>query len=54
MVRSIANDISVDCMYAESVELANYLVTEARKECDEPYMSAEGLMMEHITDTNAA
>ncbi|KIK34066.1 hypothetical protein CY34DRAFT_110421 [Suillus luteus UH-Slu-Lm8-n1] len=52
--------VAINCLYnnpvmlAKSVELANYLVTEARKERDEPYMSAEGLMMEHIIDTNAA
>ncbi|KAG1869561.1 hypothetical protein F4604DRAFT_1926954 [Suillus subluteus] len=54
MVRSIANDIAVECVYAESVELANFLVTEARKQGNEPYMSAEALMMEGISRRNGA
>lgn len=54
MVRSIANDVTVDCVYAESVELANFLVTEATKEKDAAYPSAQGLMMEEIAEKNSA
>lgn len=48
MVKSIANDITVDCVYAESRALANFLVSEAIKQEDAAYVSAEGHIMQEI------
>jgi len=53
MVKSIANDLTVDCVYAESLELANFLVMEAMKEGHAAYVSAEGLMMQEMVQKNS-
>ncbi|KAG2134385.1 uncharacterized protein EDB93DRAFT_1107302 [Suillus bovinus] len=46
--------ISVDCVYAESVELANFLVAEARKQEGAVYASAEGLTIKDILRHNSS
>lgn len=53
MIKSIANDITVDCVYAESLLLANFLVAEAMKQEDAAYASAEGVMMQEIVEKNS-
>ncbi|KAG1876931.1 hypothetical protein C8R48DRAFT_768497 [Suillus tomentosus] len=52
MVRSMANDVTVHCVYAESLELAYFLVAEATKIQHAPYASAGGLMMADIMEQN--
>ncbi|KAG1866007.1 hypothetical protein F4604DRAFT_1682999 [Suillus subluteus] len=42
MVRSIAKDVTMHCVYAELVELAKFLVMEAQKQQGAAYVSAEG------------
>jgi hypothetical protein len=45
VVKSITNNITMDYMYAELLELTNFLVTETMKQEDMVYVSAEGLVM---------
>ncbi|KAG1734446.1 uncharacterized protein EDB91DRAFT_1146942 [Suillus paluster] len=46
MIRTIANDISVTIVFADSEALATYLVTEASKLDHAPYLSGSGKLME--------
>lgn len=52
MIKSNANALTVDCVYAESLKLVNFLVSEAMKQEDASYVSARGLMMEAILQKN--
>ncbi|KAG1888537.1 hypothetical protein F4604DRAFT_1915508 [Suillus subluteus] len=47
MINTIANDISVTIVYADSDPLATYLVAEALKLNHLPYVSTSGMLMEH-------
>jgi hypothetical protein len=53
MVKSIANDLTMDCMYAESLKLVNFLVMEVMKEGHAAYVSAKGLMMQEMVQKNS-
>jgi hypothetical protein len=53
MVKFIANNLTVGCMYAESLKLVNFLVMEAMKEGHAAYVSTEGLIMQEMVQKNS-
>ncbi|KAG1775891.1 hypothetical protein EV702DRAFT_1046546 [Suillus placidus] len=46
MIKTIANDVSVTIVFADSETLATYLVTEASKLDHAPYLSGSGKLMD--------
>jgi hypothetical protein len=48
MIMTIANDVTVSVIFAESNDLAHFLVGEAEKTCYSPYISTSGRMMGNI------
>ncbi|KAG1891899.1 uncharacterized protein F5891DRAFT_1197267 [Suillus fuscotomentosus] len=48
MITTIANDVTVSVIYAESDDLAHYLVGEAGKMAYAPYISTSGRMMDSV------
>lgn len=48
MVHTIANDVTVTCAFADTVEMAQYLASEAHKVPYAPYASQAGMMMDHL------
>ncbi|KAG1758978.1 hypothetical protein EV702DRAFT_1053778, partial [Suillus placidus] len=45
MIQTLANDVTVSVVFAESDTLASYLVAEAVKEDHAPYVSGSGILM---------
>ncbi|KAG2123118.1 hypothetical protein BD769DRAFT_1670198 [Suillus cothurnatus] len=48
MIQTIANDITVSAAFSDTVEMAQYLATEARKVTYAPYVSAAGQIMKDL------
>jgi hypothetical protein len=48
MIQTIANDVTVSAAFSDTVEMAQYLATEARKVTYAPYVSAAGQIMKDL------
>ncbi|KAG1893560.1 uncharacterized protein F5891DRAFT_1196187 [Suillus fuscotomentosus] len=47
-VQRIANDLTLTAAFADTVDMAEYLASEARKIPYTPYISGAGVMMDHL------
>ncbi|KAG2145088.1 hypothetical protein BD769DRAFT_1382910 [Suillus cothurnatus] len=48
MIQTIANDVTVSAAFSDTVEMAQYLATEACKVTYAPYVSAAGQIMKDL------
>lgn len=48
MIKTIANDVTVGAAFSDTVEMAQFLATEARKVRYAPYVSGMGQIMEEL------
>ncbi|KAG2746797.1 hypothetical protein P692DRAFT_20876107 [Suillus brevipes Sb2] len=54
MIKTIANDVSVTIVFADSGALATYLVSEAAKLDHAPYVSGSGILMDLVMRSSEA